>query len=108
NHKIQSCAYQTAHYTPPEHTVYLILADTFAFRISANKPQADNDTHDIHQTIPAQGQRTNVKNHRININMNIRIDTQPAPVYQKGQRRRNASHDFLLHYSKYHAIQPSE
>src|SRR5258708_17213200 len=78
--EIETPANQAAYNTPPEYPIDLILANTFPLGILANQPEAHRDGHSIHQAIPAQRQRTDMHDDRVNVDMNIRTNTQPSPI----------------------------
>src|SRR5579884_759097 len=81
NHEVEPSANQPRDDTPPEQAVEQISVDTLSSGIAANGPQANQDTHHVHQPVPVQRQRANLRENGVNVNIDIgRADPQPAPI----------------------------
>src|SRR2546421_4556209 len=83
DHKVKASPNQTCRDTPPQHAVNHVLIDAFTLSVPLDSPQADHNTHNIHQTIPTHGQRPKAKDYRIDIEVDVwRANTKPAQVNQ--------------------------
>src|SRR5579885_1662317 len=95
HNEIEASTDQAGHDTPPEDPIDLVRGDAFARRISPDSPESHDNRHDIHQAIPGHFQRADAQDSRIDVDVNIRTNTQPAPIDQAGQRRGKISHDAI-------------
>ncbi len=94
--EIEASADEASHDAPPEHAEDLVLSDPLACGVSANTPQAHDNADHIHQAIPAQRQGTKLEQDRVDVEVNIRADLEPAPIDKRGQREREMFHLFCF------------